>query len=293
MVGGKRVDAKLIAAIVIGGLLPIALHRTWYTAVSLRLRQIGMVRQNYQGNEVLAAGGVFLFGYTTAALLALLALSPWWYGWGGGKQGGLLLAGASAMAFWGWQDDCSREKQVKGFRGHLRTLWREQRMTSGLMKAWGGGSTALLVSLGLNDGWWATLAGAGLLAFSSNLLNLFDLRPARAIKVFWLLVTFAFGVSLPLSMPMQQWVWFVPVFVASMLLFSHDASGRLMLGDTGANYLGFIAGFYLMISVPLPVQTGFLLLFAVLHLLAERVSFTSVIQSVAWLRRFDEWGRPL
>jgi UDP-GlcNAc:undecaprenyl-phosphate GlcNAc-1-phosphate transferase len=287
------VDANLIAAFAIGIMVPIALHRKWYSALSLRLRQTGMVRPNYLGNEVLVAGGVFLFGYTTAALLVLLALSPWWYGWDGGKQGILLLAGTSAMAFWGWQDDCSREKEVKGFRGHLLTLWREQRMTSGMMKAWGGGGTALLVSLGLNDGCWATLVGAGLLAFSSNLLNLFDLRPGRAIKVFWLLVTVAFGIGLPLSLPVQQWVWFVPVLVSSLLLFAHDANGRLMLGDTGANYLGFLVGFCLMVSVPLPVQAGFLLLFAVLHLLAERVSFTRIIQSVPWLRRLDEWGRPL
>jgi UDP-GlcNAc:undecaprenyl-phosphate GlcNAc-1-phosphate transferase len=290
------VDAnlKLAAAVGIGVFLPILLHAKWYSLFSLHLRQIGLVRQNYLGKEVLTAGGVFMFVYTTVALLVLLALSPWWDGSDGAwQQGILLLAGSAAMAFWGWQDDCSREKEVKGFRGHLRTLWREQRMTSGMLKAWGGGSTALLISLGLNDGFWPTLVGAGLLALTSNLLNLFDLRPARAIKVFWLLETMALGVGLPLSLSIQEWVWFVPVVVASLLLFAHDASGRLMLGDTGANYLGFFAGFCLMISLPLAVETAFLLMFAALHLLAERVSFTRVIQSVGWLRRFDEWGRPL
>jgi UDP-GlcNAc:undecaprenyl-phosphate GlcNAc-1-phosphate transferase len=134
---------------------------------------------------------------------------------------------------------------------------------------------------------------AGLLALTTNLVNLFDLRPARAIKVFWLLLLIAIACALPLSAPPSVWAWVLPVLSATVLHFPYDAQGRLMLGDTGSNFLGFVAGFCLVTSATVTIQLGFLLLFGLLHLLAERISFSRVIQSVNWLHRMDQWGRPM
>jgi UDP-GlcNAc:undecaprenyl-phosphate/decaprenyl-phosphate GlcNAc-1-phosphate transferase len=287
-----HVDAKLMALLSIGVGVPAAVHRLLFSSFLEKLRRRGMIRKNYRGENVVTGGGVAVFCYAAAAqavmlLLCLIAEEQLDML----RMGVLFLAGSASMAFWGWLDDCSFDKAVKGFRGHFGTLWRERRMTGGMWKAWGGGSTALLVSLALYGETLPALVAAGLLALSPNLLNMFDLRPARAIKMFALLAAVAVGSGAFAAGSAPFWVWMIPVAAAAALVFRHDAAGSLMLGDTGANYLGFAAGFGLATNLPLAVQTVMLLLFAGLHLLAEFVSFSRVIQSVGWLNRLDQWGR--
>lgn len=286
-------DAKLMALLSLGVGVPAVGHWLLFSAFLEKLRQRGMIRKNYRGEDVVTGGGVAVFCHAAAAQAAMLlvcliaAEEPAML-----RVGVLFLAGSASMAFWGWLDDCSSDKAVKGFRGHLGALWKERRMTGGMWKAWGGGSTALLVSLSLYGETLPALAAAGLLALSPNVLNMFDLRPARALKVFALLAAVAVGGGAFAAGAAPCWVWMVPVAAAAALVFRHDAAGRLMLGDTGANYLGFAAGFGLATNLPLAVQIAILLVFAGLHLLAEFVSFSRVIQSVGWLNRLDQWGRP-
>jgi len=279
------VDLRIV--ICMAALLPVAVHILGFPAVIRWLKKTGMTRQNYRGEEVVTGGGVLLAGSTLATLVTVFLLE------GAEPYGWLFLSGATSMAAWGWRDDRSPacDKRVKGFRGHLHILFQERRLTSGLWKAAGGGITSLVVSAALFDGGAQVLISALILALSANLVNLFDLRPARAIKVFWLLLLIPlFGTlpACPVSLP-----WVLPVISASLLLFPHDAKGRVMLGDTGSNFLGFVAGFLLVTSVPLSVQIGVLVLFVLLHLLAERISFSRIIQSVSWLNRIDQWGRPM
>jgi UDP-GlcNAc:undecaprenyl-phosphate/decaprenyl-phosphate GlcNAc-1-phosphate transferase len=293
MVGGKRVDAKLMALLFLGVVVPAVGHRLLFAACLRMLNRKGMIRKNFRDEDVITGGGVAVFCYAAAAQAAMLLVcliaaeaSAML------RVGVLFLAGSASMAFWGWLDDCSPDKAVKGFRGHFGALWKERRMTSGMWKAWGGGSTALLVSLALYGETLSALAAAGLLALSPNVLNMFDLRPARALKVFALLAAVAVAGGAFASGKAPCWVWMVPVAAAAALVFRHDAAGRLMLGDTGANYLGFAAGFSLATNLSFAVQIAMLLVFAILHLLAEFVSFSRVIQSVGWLNRLDQWGRP-
>ncbi len=280
---------ELMTPVMIGTVLPVWLHRNFFSSMERRLLLMNATRKNYKGDVVLTAGGVFLAFYSMVTGLFLL------YVYGFSNQGLLFCAGSLASALWGWQDDRSpeKDKEAKGFRGHLRMLWREKRVTSGLWKAALGGITALLVCMVLYDGFIHVAVSASLLALTTNLVNLFDLRPARAMKVFWLLLAVAFVIGLPMTVQPTGWIWVLPVFTATLILFPYDAKGRIMLGDTGANFLGFVAGFCLVSTAPLPVQAGLLVLFATLHFLAERISFTSVIESVEWLRRLDQWGRPI
>jgi hypothetical protein len=211
------------------------------------------------------------------------------------KEGALLAAGMTAAGIWGWQDDCSPDKEAKGFRGHFGTLWKEKRMTSGMWKAWGGGSTAAAVALALGtSGLWGGLIAACLLAIAPNVLNLFDLRPARAIKVFWLLLATAVvaGVyTAGLSGAFLHGIWQLPVVMATCLLFRHDAGGRVMLGDTGANALGYCVGYAFVAGTPLSVQTAVLAMFVGLHIWAEFFSLSKLIERFGWLERIDRWGR--
>ncbi|MED1793944.1 UDP-N-acetylmuramyl pentapeptide phosphotransferase [Brevibacillus nitrificans] len=285
----------LIAA-AIGLLLPVGIHRRLLATVRKRFRKRGLHRVNYQGVEVVTAGGVMLVISTAAALLGMLMVigigskesSVW-------KEGALMGAGMLAIAFWGWQDDCAVDKQAKGFRGHFGTLWRERRMTSGLWKVWGAGSTAIVLALALGpENLWSGLLTACLLASATNVLNLFDLRPARAIKVFWLLEAVAISLcywTSDLPSFFKHGIWQLPMLAATCMLFRHDAGARVMLGDTGSNTLGFVVGFAFAAGTPLIVQLMIFLLFVGVHIVAEFFSISKLIESSRWLTRIDRWGR--
>ncbi|WP_400163878.1 UDP-N-acetylmuramyl pentapeptide phosphotransferase [Brevibacillus sp. TJ4] len=278
-------DAERIAAFVIAIGFPLLMYRPLFPVVWHRLQSKGMMRTNYRGEEVVTAGGLIIVFLSVATLL-FLVLHDWLHPqlpsyW---REELVLSAGILSMAFWGYLDDLSKEKETKGFRGHFGALLRERRVTSGVGKALGGGCTAVLAASVLSSSLWDWLLASCLLAASTNLLNLFDLRPGRAIKVFWLLIVagiVAGGLTL----------WVLPTVICTLLLFRRDAGAQIMLGDTGANVLGFTAGFFLVVLLPWQGELALLALFAFIHVLAEFVSLSEIIQRNKWLARLDQWGR--
>ncbi|MFC8686197.1 UDP-N-acetylmuramyl pentapeptide phosphotransferase [Brevibacillus porteri] len=274
---------------------PLVLDRPLNKIGTQKLKALGMNRFNYDREPVLTAGGLILVcssAITGIVLIGILLLR-------GAKSelllhGFLFLTGMITMAFWGWRDDRASDRDAKGFRGHFGVLWRERRMTSGMWKLIGGTSTAFCLSFFLSNSLSAGIVSFGLLALSPNIINLFDLRPARAIKVYWglLALAVAFGIwTIGASAAMANWIFLMPIFVASMLMFPHDAGGKIMLGDTGSNTLGFAAGFSFVIGTSIYVQASMLVLFLCLQVAAEFCSFSRVIEQVGWLRRLDQWGR--
>jgi len=93
----------------------------------------------------------------------------------------IAILGAGAI---GAYDDLGglRTQQAKGFAGHLAAL-REGRVTSGAVKAVGIGTTSLVAAALVSRGPRDALLGGAVVAGFANLVNLFDLRPGRAIKV--------------------------------------------------------------------------------------------------------------
>ncbi|MBG9940560.1 UDP-N-acetylmuramyl pentapeptide phosphotransferase [Brevibacillus formosus] len=296
MVGGAGVETKIIMLMMLVAVVfPLVLVRPLYKIGIQKLKALGMSRFNYDGEPVLTAGGLILVcssAITGIVLIGLLSLR------GMNSElvlhGLLFLTGMTTMAFWGWRDDRASDREAKGFRGHFTVLWRERRMTSGMWKLIGGTSTAFCLTLFLSNTLWAGFVAFGLLALSPNIINLFDLRPGRAIKVFWCLTTLAGAFGLwteGASAAMANWIFLIPVFITSMLMFPHDVGGKIMLGDTGSNALGFAAGFSFVIGTPIYVQASMLVLFLCLQIAAEFCSFSRVIEQVGWLRRLDQWGR--
>ena len=84
-------------------------------------------------------------------------------------------------AFGGY-DDLAGSGGRRGFRGHLGALAHGE-VTTGAVKLGGIGATGLAASALLDGGALDVTVNAGLIAGGANLLNLFDLRPGRAIKV--------------------------------------------------------------------------------------------------------------
>ncbi|HET7396913.1 MAG TPA: hypothetical protein VFJ94_00185 [Intrasporangium sp.] len=200
-------------------------------------------------------------------------------------------------------DDLAGDARSKGLRGHLRALARGE-VTTGAAKVAGLLATGT-AGTGLTDAHpprraarvraglpvspkparlLGALLGGGVVAGAANAVNLFDLRPGRALKV--ALVAGLVG-ALRGSVPAAA------VAGASVGVLADDLAARSMLGDTGANAAGALLGLAIVERTGLPGRAGALAGLAALTLAAERVSFSTVIDRNDLLRRIDQWGRPV
>ncbi len=201
------------------------------------------------------------------------------------------VAGLGAAAFGGY-DDLAGNGDQRGFRGHIGAL-RNGELTTGAIKLGGIGVTGLAAAIIAADsadpdrGLVAAadvLINAGLIAGGANLLNLFDLRPGRAIKVAGLagalLATAGAdgpGTAAPLA--------------AAAALLPEDLGERAMLGDAGANALGAMLGAAAAMSLGRRTRIATLAAVAGLTAASEVVSFTRVIERTGPLRWLDMLGR--
>jgi len=128
-----------------------------------------------------------------------------------------------------------------------------------------------------------TLLSGAVIAASANLVNLFDLRPGRALKVV-LLAAPAAGTT-----PAGRLVAAACGTAAALL--PPDLAEQSMLGDTGANAAGALLGTAAVAGLGRRGRLLTLLGLSALTLASERVSFTAVIARTPVLREFDELGR--
>lgn len=209
----------------------------------------------------------------------------------------LLVVGAMAL---GMADDFLGSAADKGFRGHLRAL-AHGRLTTGALKLFGVAALAALAMApdfageempvwGIVGIWALETLAIGLTA---NLINLVDLRPGRALKVYSALVIascIAVGVTIE---------WRVVPFIALICLgpvvavWGFDVGERGMLGDAGANAAGVLAGWVVASTLvdvwwALAVYVVFAL---AVNVAAERVSFSAIIEGTPVLRWLDGLGR--
>jgi hypothetical protein len=198
-----------------------------------------------------------------------------------------VLAATGAAAFGGY-DDLAGDRHSTGFRGHLGAL-RNGELTTGAMKLAGIGATALAVALVADDGSRRVGAvdrviNAALVAGSANLVNLFDLRPGRAIKVT------ALAGGLLAAAPGGAGAVGAPVAAAAALL-PEDLGESAMLGDAGANALGALLGTAAATTLRRRDRLAVLSVIVGLTAASEFVSFTRVIERTGPLRWLDMLGR--
>jgi hypothetical protein len=239
-------------------------------------------RTNHRGEPVtLLEGPAAAIGGVAGALLA-----P---GLAGRERAALVLAGAAAAALGGY-DDLAGSGQSRGFRGHLGALARGE-LTTGAVKLGGIGAAGLAASalarpapVSRAGGAADLVVNAGLIAGGANLVNLFDLRPGRAIKV-----TLAGGALLALTGRGAR-AAAAPVAAAAALL-PEDLGERAMLGDGGANALGAMLGTAAAVTLPRPARIAVLAAVVGLTAASEVVSFTKVIARTPPLNWVDMLGR--
>ncbi|HWG01268.1 MAG TPA: hypothetical protein VG164_05405 [Trebonia sp.] len=231
----------------------------------------------------------------------------------------LVIAGTGAAAF-GVYDDLAGSGKRRGLRGHLGALAHGE-ITTGAVKLLGialtGFASALPISPGGRPPGDPPLGGtarppkpswppgrdtagdvfinAGLIAGSANLLNLFDLRPGRAIKV-----TLAAGVLLAAGGaggggesggPFGKTGLVAAPLGAAVALLPADLGGRAMLGDGGANALGAMLGVAAAATLSRRARLGVLGGIVALTVASEKISFTKVIEATPPLRWLDMLGR--
>jgi UDP-N-acetylmuramyl pentapeptide phosphotransferase/UDP-N-acetylglucosamine-1-phosphate transferase len=240
-------------------------------------------RMNYAGRPVTLLGGPALALSATAT--AVLGAPP-------GRRAAAAVAG-TVSGLVGAYDDLAgaRPEQAKdkGLAGHLRAL-REGRISAGAVKVAGigaaAGLAAVLTGRGQRRSTGALVDGlltTGLVAGTANLVNLLDLRPGRAAKAAAITTAVTLGgpsgglVAGPLG--------------ATLAVLPADLGERIMLGDSGANAVGALAGLRLSAIGGRGSRAGLLAAVVALTLASEKVSFTRVIEATPVLRELDRLGR--
>jgi len=228
-------------------------------------------RSNFRGRSVVLSGGPAVAG----AALTAIAFTP--------AAGGAVLAGGTAAAL-GLYDDLYGDTHARGLRGHLTAL-RHRRLTTGLVKLGGLAVSGFVAGHRHRGRALPALADAALIAGAANLVNLFDLRPGRALKV-------AGAVAVATApLPGAAGVVASATAAAAVATMPADLGEQVMIGDCGANALGALVGWSLATGLGRFGRTAALAGIVALTLGSERVSFTAVIEGNSRLRAIDEWGR--
>jgi UDP-N-acetylmuramyl pentapeptide phosphotransferase/UDP-N-acetylglucosamine-1-phosphate transferase len=237
-------------------------------------------RTNHRGEPVtLLEGPAFVVGAVGGTLVA-----P---GLPARTRAAALLAGAVTGALGGY-DDLAGSGASRGFKGHFAALAKGE-VTSGAVKLLGIGAAGLVAAAVAGTGAptrrgaaFDVVVNGALIAGTANLLNLFDLRPGRAIKV---------GILAGVPLELAGSAVVAAPLGAAVALLPEDLAERAMLGDAGANALGALLGLGAALALPRSGRIAALAAVAGLNAVSEVVSFTKVIAATPPLRRLDELGR--
>jgi UDP-N-acetylmuramyl pentapeptide phosphotransferase/UDP-N-acetylglucosamine-1-phosphate transferase len=247
----------------------------------------GHVRENYRRRSLPFPAGFLVVAAAVLALVPLALLEE--------------LAGADdvlrpelrsvavyvlGVAFLGLVDDAFAGPS-RGWRGHGRAVLRGS-FATGALKAVGSLGLALYVLSGRGYGAGDYLLAVAVVLLATNLFNLLDLRPGRSVKGFVLL-----GAGLTLGEWDLDPLWALGLFAGAVLALGvWDVRERAMLGDTGSNVIGALAGLWLVLALG---TTGRIVAAAVLLAITaygEFRSLSELIEGTPGLRHLDSFGRP-
>lgn len=251
---------------------------------------LGLARSNYRGIRVAFPLGTVLIAVSLVALapLALLddradldLLDPELRRW---------IVFILGVALLGLIDDAlglgTDSDSPRGWRAHIGAALRG-RFSTGAIKAVGAFALAAYAVSGRGRESLDYVADLALLLLATNLFNLLDLRPGRAEKAFALLLA---GLCLGAwtAFPLELMGVFIGAVLVGAALTLRE---RAMLGDTGSNLVGALAGVALLVTLDDPARLIALALIAALTIYGEFRSLGAVIERVPLLRQLDSLGR--
>jgi UDP-GlcNAc:undecaprenyl-phosphate/decaprenyl-phosphate GlcNAc-1-phosphate transferase len=254
------------------------------------MARAGLVRANYRGREVAFPAGAVLIACSLVALAPLAVLDdradldlldPELRRWAVYVLGVALL---------GLLDDGLGRGGVagapRGWRGHA-TAVLAGRFSTGAIKGVGALALAAYAVSGRGRESFDYLADLVLLLLTTNLFNLLDLRPGRVEKVFAATLG-ALCVAAWAVVPLELLGIFIgPVLVGAWFTLRE----RAMLGDTGSNLVGALAGISLLVVLSEDARLIALAVVVALNLYGEVRSISRTIERVPLLRSLDSLGR--
>ena len=242
------------------------------------LTKTGHLRQNFRGELIPQSGGVvfLLVMLLVAPLILIFSRGSYWF---------LFYSGVSTMTFLGIIDDFLGDARAKGLKGHFKKLIFEHELTTGALKAIGGAFLALMLTV--KEPFWYFIVDFLLIGLGINFMNLFDLRPGRAGKVF-ILIGLIIGISY-FNYPAVTFLFLALGIISAYLPL--DLKARVMMGDAGSNVLGFILGYSGVLLFSFKVIVGVVVFLILFHLFTEKYSLTEIIKNNRVLSYLDELGR--
>ena len=197
----------------------------------------------------------------------------------------IFIFGMMAMFFAGIIDDTIGNRDVSGLKGHFKSLFKGT-LTTGGFKALFGGFVGLIISVSISKDIIDIVVNTLVIALSTNLMNLFDLRPGRAIKVYLvIMITIFFTLS--------GYIQILPLLILPNVLayFNFDLKAKAMMGDTGSNVLGISIGILMVLGYTLKVRIVWLVFLVLIHLLTEKFSLTKIIEKNKVLNFINRLGK--
>lgn len=193
----------------------------------------------------------------------------------------------SLLVIVGWLDDRYGNSEIKGIKGHLFYFLGTGKISTGLLKAIAGlgAGVSMAFLLARNPLQWVIYSM--ILALSANYINLLDVRPGRALKGFGILFLVLYGCSSVSQHPSMYGIILIAFLFAAL---PYDLKGKMMLGDAGANGLGFSLGCFVILTLPFYEVVIYFLYLVFIHWYAEKSSISLFIRQHPILRRVDEWG---
>ncbi|HWP95889.1 MAG TPA: hypothetical protein VN426_03495 [Syntrophomonadaceae bacterium] len=244
------------------------------------LTDAGAVRENFLGHKIPISLGIS-FPVSVMLTYLLYGICQWYQ-----TSYHLFIVGLLAAALLGFIDDMLGARDTLGFRGHFGAL-RQGRLTTGGLKALGGGTLALFLAFFHGGGLADIILNTLIIALFTNALNLFDLRPGRAIKVF----LFFLAIIIVVGRTNSEFPLLAPLVGAVLCYFPLDLRARAMMGDAGSNVLGMVVGYTSILSLSLAWRCGFLGFLILLHIYTEKYSLSQTIERYSLLRAIDQLGR--
>jgi UDP-N-acetylmuramyl pentapeptide phosphotransferase/UDP-N-acetylglucosamine-1-phosphate transferase len=276
-------------------LLALATGALMAPAVLRALEAAGQTKLNYRGRRLPCPFGVLALAAALAALIPLTLLAKLASTDVFHPEALPIAVYALGVIALGLVDDTLAGERSgdgarpahRGWRGHGAAALRGE-LSTGALKAVGSLGLALFAMsyLSLSDGRW--LLAVAVLVLATNLFNLLDLRPGRSTKAFVLL-----GAGLTIGSIDLRPLWALGLFAAPALVAgAYDLRERAMLGDTGANLLGALAGLWLVLTLSGTGQLIALGLLVAVTVFGELRSISALIERTPVLRELDSWGRP-
>ena len=197
----------------------------------------------------------------------------------------LYIFSIMAMFFAGALDDLIGNRNVSGLKGHFKSLFKGE-LTTGGFKALFGGFVGLVVSVCISSSIVDIIVNTLIIALSTNLMNLFDLSPGRAIKAYLVIM-------IPIYITLTGYTKVFPLLILPNVLayFNTDLKARGMMGDTGSNVLGISIGVLMALGYGIKVRLAWLVFLILMHLITEKFSLTKIIEKNRVLKFIDNLGR--